>query len=365
MTLPQSLLGPHRRTPRVAVLLVNLGTPDAATAPAIRRYLRQFLLDKRVVEIPRLIWWLILHLAILPLRPRKLVHAYGSVWGPDGSPLMAISRRQQAALQAALGPEVIVELAMTYGNPSMDGVLSRLKAAGVTRLLVLPLYPQYSATTTAAVMDALFRRLMADREPPELRIIRQYHDDAGYIDALAESIESHWAQHGRGDHLLLSFHGIPQRNLLRGDPYHCHCHKTHRLLAERLGLGERDISISFQSRLGRMPWLQPYTDLHLRDLAARGIKRLDVACPGFSADCLETLEEVSLRYSEDFVQAGGQALRYVTALNDRPAHIDALATLARRHLQGWSAGNELSDVERLGRVASVLPASNTVLPRAL
>lgn len=359
MNLPAPLADAHRRPSRTGVLLMNLGTPSAPTAGAIRRYLRPFLWDRRVVEVPRPIWWLILHLFILPLRPFRIAHAYRSVWTEQGSPLMAISRRQQAALQAALGAEVPVELAMTYGEPSADGALARLKAAGVTRLLVLPLYPQYSATTTAAAMDAVFRVLMADRDPPELRIIRQYHDDPGYIEALARSVESYWARHGRGEHLLLSFHGIPQRNLLRGDPYHCHCHKTTRLLAERLGVGPGSISLSFQSRLGRLPWLQPYTDEHLPALARRGLKTVDVLCPGFAADCLETLEEVAIRYAEAFMAAGGKALRYIPALNDDPAHIAALAGLVARHSAGWAASSAPEPVEaRLERVAAVLPTAN-------
>lgn len=357
-TLPESLSAPHRRPSRTGVLLLNLGTPSAPTAGAIRRYLKPFLWDRRVVEVPRPIWWMILHLFILPFRPFKLAHAYGSVWTPEGSPLLAISRRQHQALQAALGDAITVDLAMTYGEPGVPAALERLKAAGVTRLLLLPLYPQYSASTTAAAMDAVFRELMQDRDPPELRIIRQYHDDPVYIEALARSIESQWAEHGRGDHLLLSFHGVPQRYLLKGDPYHCQCHKTARLLGERLGLSAGSMSLSFQSRLGRMPWLQPYTDEHIRQLAERGIRRLDVACPGFSADCLETLEEVAVGYGKTFTDAGGEALRYLPALNDQPVHIEALATLARQHLQGWPEGDIGADPARLDRVAAALPGLN-------
>ncbi|WP_043110305.1 ferrochelatase [Polycyclovorans algicola] len=358
--LPDSLIAPHRRGRRIGVLMVNLGTPESPTPGAIRRYLRQFLSDRRVVEVPRPIWWLILNLLILPLRPIKLAKTYGSVWHRDGSPLMVISRQQHAALKAAMGDDAVVELAMTYGEPSVGNALARLKAQDVDRLLVLPLYPQYSATTTAAVTDAVFRVLMQDRDPPALRVIRQYHDDPGYIDALARSVERHWAEHGRGDHLLCSFHGIPQRNLLRGDPYHCQAHKTARLLRERLGLDDAAMSLSFQSRLGKMPWLQPYTDQHVTQLAQRGIKKLDVICPGFAADCLETLEEVAIGYGETFTHAGGAALRYIPALNAETDHIDYLATLTRRHLQGWDASTDAATEvdQRLANVARVLPGAH-------
>lgn len=325
----------HRRAARSGILLVNLGTPAAPTAAAIRRYLRQFLSDRRVVEVPRLLWWLLLNALILPFRPRKLVEAYHSVWGSDGSPLMTISRAQQVGLQSRLGAAVDVELAMTYGEPSVAQALDRMSQRGVQRVLVLPLYPQYSATTTAAALDAVYRHQMQQRLPAALRVIREYHDDPGYIEALAESVRAHWAVQGRGDHLLLSFHGIPLRNLERGDPYHCHCHKTGRLLAEALSLPADAWSLSFQSRLGRMPWLQPYTDDRIAALAQGGCRQLDVICPGFSADCLETLEEVSIRYGEQFREAGGTALRYIPALNDAPAHLEALAALTRQHLQGW------------------------------
>lgn len=358
--LPDSLIAPHRRGRRIGVLMVNLGTPESPTPGAIRRYLRQFLSDRRVVEVPRPIWWLILNLLILPLRPIKLAKTYGSVWHRNGSPLMVISRQQHAALKAAMGDDAVVELAMTYGEPSVGNALARLKEQDVDRLLVLPLYPQYSATTTSAVTDAVFRVLMQDRDPPALRVIRQYHDDLGYIDALASSVERHWAEHGRGDHLLCSFHGIPQRNLLRGDPYHCQAHKTARLLRERLGLDDAAMSLSFQSRLGKMPWLQPYTDQHVTQLAQRGIKKLDVICPGFAADCLETLEEVAIGYGETFTHAGGAALRYIPALNDQADHIDYLATLTRRHLQGWDASTDAATEvdQRLANVARVLPGAN-------
>lgn len=326
----------HRATPRTGVLLVNLGTPDAPTAPAIRRYLAEFLGDARVVEVPRILWLPLLHGVILPLRSRKLVHAYASVWTERGSPLLAIGRDQCEALQRALGNDVVVRLAMRYGKPSIASAFEDFDAAELRRVLVLPLYPQYSATTTAAVFDAVHAQLGARRWPPALRTIDSYHDDPGYVAALAASARAHWDRHGRGGHLLMSFHSIPLRYFEAGDPYYCLCRKTARLLAEALQLDETDWSVSFQSRVGRARWLTPYTDEHIGQLAARGIRELDVICPGFSADCLETLEEISLRYGASFAAAGGGTLRYIPALNAQPAHIDALAALLRRHLEGWT-----------------------------
>lgn len=325
----------HGTQPRTGVLLLNLGTPDAPTAPAIRRYLRQFLSDPRVVELPRALWLPLLHGIILPFRPARLVHAYAKVWTRNGSPLLAISREQQAALQAALGDQAQVGQAMTYGEPSIPAAMNAFAAAGVRRVLVLPLYPQYSGTTTAAAFDGVFKHLRSQRWWPELRFVNSYHDDPAYIEALVESIECHWSEKGRGDHLLISFHSIPRQYLEKGDPYYCHCQKTARLLADRLQLVAGSWSVTFQSRLGRQPWLQPYTDIVIPQLARSGVKTMDVVCPGFAADCLETLEEVALRYAADFVAAGGSGLRYIPALNTRPRHIDALAALCRTHIQGW------------------------------
>jgi protoporphyrin/coproporphyrin ferrochelatase len=347
----------HRLPARNGVLLVNLGTPAAPTASAIRRYLRQFLSDPRVVELPRLLWWLVLHLFILPFRPRRLVEAYHKVWTPAGSPLLAISRAQQAALATRLEDRAVVGLAMTYGEPSIEHALGELEQAGVRRLLVLPMYPQYSGTTTAAVYDALFDALRTRRWVPELRTLGSYHDDARYVDALAASIEAHWQAQGRGEHLLISFHSIPRRYLEAGDPYFCQCHKTARLLVQRLGLAPADFSISFQSRLGRQPWLMPYTDVVVPQLAQKGIRTLDVICPGFAADCLETLEEVAIRYAADFVAAGGGVMRYIPALNAAPAQLEALESLIREHLQGWpeSAEDAAQIAQRVARVEAVRP----------
>lgn len=349
----------HSAQARTGVLLVNLGTPQAPTASAIRAYLRQFLSDQRVVELPRLLWLPILYGFILPFRPRKLVHAYAKVWGEDGSPLMAISRRQAKAVQKILGEDPAVELAMTYGEPSIDTALSKLESQGVGKVLILPLYPQYSGTTTAATMDALFAALGRRRWLPEIRTINSYHDEPSYIQALAKSVESHWLAAGRGDHLLMSFHSIPRKYLEKGDPYFCQCHKTARLLAERLQLQQRDWSISFQSRLGRQPWLQPYSDLVIPQLARTGQRKLDVICPGFSADCLETLEEVAIRYADDFTAAGGEALRYIPALNDQVDHISCIASLLSKHSTDWSTIPQLNAHEleaRQDRVRKIMPA---------
>jgi len=329
----------HDRPESLGVLLVNLGTPDAPTVPAVRRYLAEFLSDPRVVELPRPLWWLILHGVILRVRPARSAHAYQSVWSADGSPLLHFSQRQAAALQGLLsarmpGP-VRVELAMRYGNPSIPSALATLRAANVRRLLVLPLYPQYSGSTTASVIDAVGQELRTWRWVPELRFVTQYHDDPAYIAALAESIRAHWAEHGEPDRLLFSFHGIPKDYFLNGDPYHCQCQKTARLTAEVLDLPKGRWHLTFQSRVGTKEWLRPYTDEVLKEWGAAGVNRVQVLCPGFSADCLETLEEIAVENRDYFLQAGGGDFGYIPALNDRPAHMAMFAGLVARHTAGW------------------------------
>lgn len=314
---------------KTGVLLVNLGTPTAPEAAAIRRWLRQFLSDPRVIELPRIIWLPLLYGLILPLRPIKLVPRYRSVWTPRGSPLLANSRDQQGALQAALGADMPVALAMRYGVPDIESGISELERAGVTRIVVLPLYPQYSATTTASVFDAVFAALSMRRLMPEALTIRDYHDHPAYIAALAASVRAHWDVHGRGEHLLLSFHGLPQACVDQGDPYARQCETTAHLLAQALQLRDGEWTLAYQSRVGRAVWLAPYTDVLIAQLPARGVRQLDVICPGFAADCLETLEEVTQRYGELFTHSGGAALRYVTALNAQPSHIEMLRTLCR------------------------------------
>lgn len=322
----------------VAVLLCNLGTPDAPTAPALRRYLAQFLADPRVVEIPRLIWLLILHGIILRVRPAKSAAKYATVWTPEGSPLKVWTDRQAKLLQGVLGERgqrVRVAYAMRYGQPAIGATLDALKREGVRRVLVLPAYPQYSGATTASVIDDVARWALQTRHVPELRFVNRYHDDRAYIGALAQTVREHWQRDGRGDKLVMSFHGMPERTLHLGDPYHCECLKTGRLLAEALGLKDGEWLVTFQSRFGKAKWLQPYTEPSLVKLAKDGLQSVDVICPGFSADCLETLEEIDQEARAAFVGAGGQRFAYIPCLNDHPAGMRALASLAERHLQGW------------------------------
>lgn len=333
---------PAGTAPRAAVLLVNLGTPDAPTAAALRRYLAEFLSDPRVVEIPPLIWQPLLRGVILLVRPAKSAAKYRSIWLSEGSPLAVWTARQAAALGrtlAARGHEVAVEYAMRYGMPSLPSVLQRLREHGILRLLVLPAYPQYAGATTGSVSDALARWFVGARRVPEMRFVAEYPEDSGYVDALAASLGRHWQQHGRGERLLLSFHGIPERTARLGDPYPDQCRATARALRQRLGLGEQELMVTFQSRFGRARWLEPYTEPTLRELAAAGVRSVDVMCPGFVADCLETLEEVGQECRDAFLAAGGERFAYVPCLNDEPEWIDALATLAERHLQGWATSS--------------------------
>ncbi len=328
----------HGQPAKTAVLLCNLGTPDAPTAPALRRYLGEFLSDHRVVEIPKPIWWLILHGIILRTRPAKSAQKYASVWMKEGSPLKVWTERQATLLRGFLGQrgtQVTVRYAMRYGNPSIASELDKLKAEGVTRILIVPLYPQYSGTTTASVCDAVYSWAAKVRAIPELRFINHYHDDAGYIAALAARVQAHWKTHGRPDKLVMSFHGVPERTLHLGDPYHCECYKTARLLAEALRLPKDAWQLTFQSRFGKAKWLEPYTEPTLVALAQSGIKRVDVVCPGFTSDCLETLEEIAQEAREAFMHAGGKEFNYIPCLNDSPDWIAALARITEQHLQGW------------------------------
>jgi ferrochelatase len=331
----------HGKPERTAVLLCNLGTPDAPTAPAVRRYLAEFLSDRRVVEIPRPVWLAILHGVILRTRPAKSAKKYASIWTPEGSPLRVWTDKQTKLLSGYLGERghaVMVRSAMRYGSPAIGQVLDELKAAGATRILVLPLYPQYSATTTASVHDAVCAWAARVRALPELRFVNHYHDDPGYIKALAKPITDFWTARGRPDKLVLSFHGVPKRTLALGDPYHCECLKTARLLGEQLRIKPTDMLVTFQSRLGRAEWLQPYTEPSLIALARQGAKRVDVACPGFTSDCLETLEEIDQEARAAFLHAGGEEFNYLPCLNDQHEWIAALSAIAIRHMQGWQAG---------------------------
>jgi ferrochelatase len=346
----------HGTAPSMGVLLVNLGTPDAPTPAAVRRYLAEFLSDPRVIEAPAALWWLILHGVILRIRPRRSARLYQKVWTEEGAPLLAISKRQVAALQKALdtglrGP-VKVALGMRYGNPSIADGLEILRRADARRILILPLYPQYSATTTASTFDAVADVLKRWRWLPALRMVDHYHDHPFYIRALAASIQAHWKRHGRSERLLFSFHGIPKRYLEAGDPYHCECRKTARLVAEALRLPEGSWQVSFQSRVGREEWLKPYTDQVLAKWPAQGVKSVDVVCPGFSADCLETLEEIAEENREVFLSAGGESYRYIPALNDSPSHIELLADLALANGQGWPEISGDYDPDRQARAGA-------------
>ena len=312
------------------IILVNLGTPSAATAEGVRDFLRPFLSDRRVVDLPRWLWWPLLHGVILPLRSRRVARAYARIWQAGGSPLLVTSRQQQQALQAALqaqGRDEPVALAMSYGEPSLTHAWQQLRSQGVTDVLLLPLYPQYSSTTTASVFDGWARLMAAEPRVPALRLLTDYHDHPAYIDALAQSIRQHWQQHPQPDHLLFSFHGIPERYAERGDPYALQCRQTAQRVADQLGLSSEQWSLAFQSRFGREPWLQPYTDETLAQLARSGVKRLDILCPGFAADCLETLEEIAEEGQQIFLAAGGEEYRYIPALNDSAAHIQLLLAL--------------------------------------
>lgn len=328
----------HGQTAGTGILWVNLGTPDAPNAPALRRYLAEFLGDPRVVEIPRPLWWPILHGIILNVRPARSAAKYATIWTSEGSPLKVWTERQAKFLQGILGERghhVQVRWAMRYGRPAIRQELDALKAAGCTRLLILPAYPQYCAATTASVFDEVYAWAAGLRWVPELRFVNHYHDDPGYIAALADRVRVHWAQHGRPDRLVMSFHGMPARTLQRGDPYHCECHKTGRLLAEALGLSREQCMVTFQSRFGKAKWLEPYTEPTLVALAQQGVARADVICPGFTGDCIETLEEIDQEARAAFLTAGGRAFHYIPCLNDDAGWLRALADITERHLAGW------------------------------
>ncbi len=329
----------HDQPLRTGVLLTNLGTPDAPERRDLRRYLKQFLWDPRVVEFPRPVWWLILNLVILNLRPQRSAALYRKVWTEQGSPLLAHTRRLAEGVVAQLGERLpdppLVEVAMRYGEPSIPSALRRMHGAPLHRLIVLPMYPQYSGSTTGSTFDAVSRELRGWRWVPELRFVNGYHDDELYIEALAGRIRRAWEADGRSRMLLMSFHGIPKRYLLDGDPYHCQCHATARLLAGKLGLPDDRWKVVFQSRFGREPWLQPYCDETLAALPGQGVRSVDVVCPGFAVDCLETLEEIAIQNRALFERSGGESFRYIPCLNDDPAHRDLVLKLIEQHAGGW------------------------------
>ena len=337
----------HDRLPRVGVLLVNLGTPDAPTPSAVRRYLAQFLSDPRVIEIPPALWKPILYGVVLVTRPAASAKKYKAIWTKDGSPLLVHSVKQKSLLSGYLGQRLKnagfpadscpVELGMRYGNPGIGDAIDRLRAANCEKILVVPLYPQYAASTTASSFDAVAAHLRQMRRIPGLRFIETFHADIGYIKALAQNVNDHWVKHGHADHLVLSFHGLPRRTLDRGDPYHCLCHATARLLARELGLESKQWTLAFQSRFGSGEWLQPYTFDVMKELGRGGVRRVDVFCPGFVSDCLETLEEIRIEAGAKFLESGGKEFHMIPCLNEHPLWIAALADLVFRNLEGWLA----------------------------
>ncbi|MCQ9326388.1 ferrochelatase [Neisseria dentiae] len=331
--LPEPAL-PYGQQNKTAVLLMNLGTPAAPTAAAVKPYLRDFLSDKRVVELPKPLWQPILHGVVLTLRPKKSAHGYEKVWLPEGSPL-AVYTEKQAELLAQRLPDIIVRHAMSYGNPGVPQVLRELKAQGVMQVLAVPLYPQYAASSTGAALDKVFGELLQQRNQMSVRTVSRFYNDEGYIAAMKQHIEAYWAQHGRGGKLMLSFHGIPQKNSDDGDPYPHECHETARLLAKALSIGENDYVVSFQSQFGKAKWVGPGTQELFDRLPKQGVLDLDVFCPGFVSDCLETMEEIAIAGREQFHEAGGRQYRYIPCLNTDAAWIDALAALVERNLQGW------------------------------
>lgn len=346
----------HGTPEKTGILLVNLGTPDAPTAQAVRPYLKQFLGDPRVVEIPKVLWWLILNGIILNVRPKKSAAKYASVWLTEGSPLRVYTEKQAIMLQGYLGERTqapfAVEFAMTYGNPSIPDAMRRLKAQNCQRILVVPLFPQYAASSTAPVFDQVFAELQKMRNMPAIRTVKHFHDDAGYIKSLAANINEYWVKHGRPEKLVMSFHGVPQYTLDKGDPYHCECHKSGRLLAEALGLTREQYVVSFQSRFGRAEWIKPYTTATLLELGRQKTRRVDIVCPGFVGDCLETLEEIAMEGREDFQHAGGGEYHYIPCLNDRDDWMRALTDLVMDNLQGWLNLPDAADREK-GRLLAL------------
>ncbi len=338
----------HGSSSRIGILLVNLGTPDAPTPRALRPYLKEFLSNSRVIEIPRWVWWLVLNGVILNTRPKKSAEKYALIWTPEGSPLKVHTERQTRLLLGFIGerikPVPLVEYAMSIGNPSISKVLARMKQHRCERILVLPLYPQYAASSTAVALDTVFTQLRKMRNVPAIRTVKHYHDHPGYINALAQNVRDYWKKTGKPDKLVMSFHGVPRFTLDKGDPYHCECQKTGRLLAEALNLGTSQFQICFQSRFGKTEWLKPYTTEILEQLGKQNARRIDVVCPGFVSDCLETLEEIAIEGRTTFVQAGGQEFHYIPCLNERDDWIHVLADITLANLQGW-LGLEKSEEE--------------------
>jgi ferrochelatase len=340
----------HGGPARIGILLINLGTPEAPTAPAVRSYLREFLSDPHVVEIPRLVWWAILNSFVLMTRPKRSAERYAQIWMNEGSPLRVHTQRQATLLRGYLGERIkypmVVDYAMRYGKPSISDRLQELKAQNCDRVLLVPLYPQYAASTTGTAFAAAFDHLSRMRNMPAVRTVRHFHDHPGYISALAQNVRDYWTRNGRPDRLLMSFHGVPRRTLDKGDPYHCECHKTARLLAETLALKPEQHHIAFQSRFGRAEWLKPYTAELLTQLGNQHVGRVDVVCPGFVADCLETLEEIAIEGKTLFLQAGGREFHYIPGLNERDDWVQALTDIVLKQLLGWTVGSPADALEQ-------------------
>ncbi|MFT6267384.1 MAG: ferrochelatase [Alphaproteobacteria bacterium] len=345
----------HKQADKIGVLITNLGTPQAPTKQAVKPYLKQFLSDTRVVELPKIIWWFILNGIILNTRPKRSAAAYATVWSDEGSPLLVHTKNQAKGLAKRFaetwGDDVMVRYAMRYGQPSIDGAIESLLNAGARKIVVLPLYPQYCASTTGSTFDAIANDFVKRRWLPELRFINQYVDNPTYIKCIADTIKAHWEKHGRADKLMFSYHGIPKKYLLKGDPYHCQCHKTTRLVTELLGLSPNEYMTSFQSRVGLDEWLKPYTDDTLKALPSQGVKSVQVICPGFSSDCLETIEEIGEENREYFEENGGERFEYIASLNSDDAHLDMLFELLQNNMQGWQPQHTENEFEQRGERA--------------
>ena len=344
----------HDDAQKLGILFVNLGTPDAPDTAASRRFLSEFLWDPRVIEIPRLLWWLILHLIILRVRPKKVAKMYQKIWTSKGSPLLVNSKSQLELvtknLSSSISAPIECVLAMRYGNPSLLKAMQQLHNANVRRVLVVPLYPQYSSSTTASIYDAVSVYLKHIRWIPEMRFVNNYADMPDYIDACVKKIKQHWQKEGRGQKLVLSFHGLPKKSLMDGDPYHCQCHLTSRLIAESLGISPKEWITTFQSRFGRQEWLKPYTDECLQEMPQNGITSIDIFCPGFSSDCLETLEEINIQNREIFLKSGGDRFSYIEALNSSEPHIQAISNLVLNHIQGWPESTNFWDSDSAQKI---------------
>ncbi|MCU7837391.1 MAG: ferrochelatase [gamma proteobacterium symbiont of Taylorina sp.] len=344
----------HEQAEKIGILLVNLGSPEAPDASSIRRFLKEFLSDQRVIEMPKFFWQLILNFFILPFRPAKLVPLYQSIWTKDGSPLVSTAQKQKEKLEAKFNNNKLTfALAMRYGQPDIASAMRKLSRDNARKILIFPTYAQYSGTTTAAIFDAVTSELQQWRWVPELRFINQYHDQNAYIQALADSVQAHWLSQ-KGQKLIMSFHGLPEVYHTKGDPYYCQCHKTARLLAEKLQLDETQWLMTFQSRFGKQEWLKPYTSETLSDLASQGIKFVDIICPGFSIDCLETLEEIAVENRDVFLNAGGKSYHYIPALNDSSSQISAMASLIEQHIQGWEITSDPEMLQQRKRLKNSL-----------